>query len=903
MKYDIYICYCKQDKVTANYVREIIESAGYFCCAYEDYIMSGDVIENCSLFIYIHSIFSLQSARSLSEIAKADALGKNILTINIDGSHYAALSQCLKEKKSIAFDIIPCFEKLLLDTIGDIYSKARTEHESKRLQEKCIIEEDGEMRCIKKYCCCIDQVNAASRKAEKQYNDALQEAEKYEKKGDYSSMIDMLNIALTVKPESTEAKQMLDEANRKLSEIKVKNEQYNKIIRIAQDAFKEDRWQDAYTKSESALELFPDSAEAKRINTDSLKKIKFAETLKDLLLRADIFIGQKLYAEAKEELNKAKIVDANNKEIKSRIEKIDSILNKQKKDIEELEKKISETKEKKDYDDAIKYCKELLNIDYANQRKWNEEIINLQAIRKKEKEDAELFNNLKKQIDEADYNDQYKIVVNLCKQALSIKDDESLRKRLSKAETKHKLLIEQKEFNDLVTKIKSLIADKSWEEAHELTKDLQNNYPEYNDVVKQLFKTIFDAQENWNDKKEESTSSKRQPIGFKPPKETGPIKTDDWDWDSPKKQNIQKIEKSAAFEKKPQPKKSNDDFFDKNYKTDKSKKSAVDEWDWDLPEKSNVQKTDKSAASERKPQPKKSNDDFFDMNFVADKLDAKKIEKSISIERKIQSRKLHNVYSSIFAPAEVKRKSHLQVQVYLHLSEETETVKSLAKESDKNAERRDYIPLSLKLRKGDKVDVEFNVYGETRLMSDRKSIVWQGSFTKCSFDYFVPEDIDVDELSCVTLLSVNGVPLGEMRFITQIVDIPRQLNPEIMAHKYNKVFISYSHKDESKVKFLHEGLELGSVPHFFDRTYLKVGDVFPQKIQDYIDSADLFILCWSQNASESDYVQKERLQAIERAFPKVQPESAAKLRIYPLSIEPRAEMPSDMKDVYNFGVI
>lgn len=414
----------------------------------------------------------------------------------------------------------------------------------------------------------IDIANAAAREAEKSYNDALKEAENYEKKADYGSMIDMLNIALTVKPESTEAKQMLDEANRKLSEIKVRNEQYNKIIRIAQDAFNDQRWQEAYTKSESALELFPDSAEAKRINTDSLKKIKLAETLKDLLLRADIFIGQKLYAEAKEELNKAKLVDANNKEIKSRIEKIDSILNKQKKDIEELEKKISETKEKKDYDEAIKYCKELLNIDHANQRKWNEEIINLQAIRKKEKEDAELFNNLKKQIDEADYNDQYKIVVNLCKQALSIKDDESLRKRLSKAETKYKLLIEQKEFNDLVTKIKSLIADKSWEEAHELTKDLQNKYPEYKDEAKQLFKTIFDAKENWNDKKEESASSKRQPIGFKPPKETGPIKTDDWDWDSPKKQNIQKIEKSAASERKPQPKKSNDDFFDMNSKTE-----------------------------------------------------------------------------------------------------------------------------------------------------------------------------------------------------------------------------------------------------------------------------------------------------------------------------------------------
>jgi len=98
-------------------------------------------------------------------------------------------------------------------------------------------------------------------------------------------------------------------------------------------------------------------------------------------------------------------------------------------------------------------------------------------------------------------------------------------------------------------------------------------------------------------------------------------------------------------------------------------------------------------------------------------------------------------------------------------------------------------------------------------------------------------------------------------------------------------------------------LELGSVPHFFDRKYLKVGDVFPKVIQDYINSADLFILCWSENASNSEYVQKERLLALERAYPQVQPEQAAKLRIYPMNIEPHAELPSDMKNYYHFGTL
>ena len=274
-----------------------------------------------------------------------------------------------------------------------------------------------------------------------------------------------------------------------------------------------------------------------------------------------------------------------------------------------------------------------------------------------------------------------------------------------------------------------------------------------------------------------------------------------------------------------------------------------------------------------------------------------------SLWDRLFGRKTFNVYGSIFAPAEVKRKSHMQVQVYLHMFEETEKVKALARESDKNAERRDYIPLQCKLKKGDKVDVQLNIYGETLLMSDKKSVVWQGSFTKCSFDYPVPKDIDVDELSCMAMLTVNGAPVGEMRFITKIVESPRQLNPKIIAHRYNKVFISYAHKDEAKVKSFHEGLKLAGIEHFFDRAYLKTGDIFPQVIQDYINSADLFVLFWSDNAAKSEYVEKERTQALERAFPQVKPQQAAKLSIYPMSIEPRAELPSDMKENYHFGEI
>ena len=259
------------------------------------------------------------------------------------------------------------------------------------------------------------------------------------------------------------------------------------------------------------------------------------------------------------------------------------------------------------------------------------------------------------------------------------------------------------------------------------------------------------------------------------------------------------------------------------------------------------------------------------------------------------------VFSSVFAPAEIKPKTRLMVQVYLHQYEETERVVSLAKEAQEDALRRDYIPLHCKLRRGDRVDACLNIYGESLLMSESKSIVWMGSFTKCSFDFLVSEKLDVEELSCQVMLRSNAIPVGELRFVVKVVESPKKLNPEITAHKYKKVFISYSHLDEPKVRSFHEGLKLAGVDHFFDRSYLGIGDVFPQVIRDYINTADLFVLFWSANASKSEYVEIERRQALERAYPQVRPQQAAKLSIYPMSIEPRAELPNDMKGFYHFG--
>ena len=57
----------------------------------------------------------------------------------------------------------------------------------------------------------------------------------------------------------------------------------------------------------------------------------------------------------------------------------------------------------------------------------------------------------------------------------------------------------------------------------------------------------------------------------------------------------------------------------------------------------------------------------------------------------------------------------------------------------------------------------------------------------------------------------------------------------------------------------------------------------------------------SEIKAGKDWRVKITSEPLENVSLKVKPEQKAKLRICPMSIEPRAELPSDMKDNYHFG--
>lgn len=270
------------------------------------------------------------------------------------------------------------------------------------------------------------------------------------------------------------------------------------------------------------------------------------------------------------------------------------------------------------------------------------------------------------------------------------------------------------------------------------------------------------------------------------------------------------------------------------------------------------------------------------------------------VKKQEHNTKLQKVYSSIFAPSEIKRNDYMMVQVFLYKEGEERYVACKANEVDPDAERKNYTPLSVELEEGDKVKISLQVSNKDIQVEDPvQEIIWQGRIADCQFAMYISNEFNASTLLATVVLSVNGAPVGRMMFKTKVVDNPRKLHTEIVSRSFHKIFISYSHKDESRVKYLAEAYKAQGVDYFFDRHYLKAGDVYPLKIQQYIDSADLFILCWSKNAAESDYVTLERNRALSHAYPQVTMDKAS-ITIHPISIEPRAAFPQDMDSIYNF---
>lgn len=264
-----------------------------------------------------------------------------------------------------------------------------------------------------------------------------------------------------------------------------------------------------------------------------------------------------------------------------------------------------------------------------------------------------------------------------------------------------------------------------------------------------------------------------------------------------------------------------------------------------------------------------------------------------------------SVFAALYAPISSSPQKWIRIQLHLYNEEDAKLSYLKATSLDKLAEIMEYNSLSFQLQSGMQVKAELSLYDSgVQVPRTTHFISWNGKLTSVVFSVKVT-DPSLTSLAGEVMLSVEDVPLGVLSFTIDIVNSDGKDNLKRIGNvkSFKKVFISYSHDDIKTAEVVASVLRAQSVPYFYDHHSLESGSVFNEEIMNNIDESDLFLLLWSENAAKSDYVEKEYLHAMQRAYPQVQPRQKASIVIKPYIIDPLADPPPMLKDIYNFSSI
>ena len=478
-----------------------------------------------------------------------------------------------------AYNFIDCSQ------FKDLDIKIADDAEAELLRIKNLKAEADAKKRAEEEAAVIAKNKRESEERERKYKEAIENGYRCEQERDYDNMAFYFEKALEFRTNDADAKQKYNDALRLKAEISVQMNTYKERIKQAKAAFEEKNWETARQKADEALSAYPDSKEATRIKEESARLIKQSKDFDRCIDRADIFIAQKLYDEATEELKKAKLIGLNDNAVKEREIKIRNGQIEIKESIEKAMSEMSQLLETEQYEGAILCCGKLLELDHDNKKKWTSRIADIKALQERSIEEKRRIDQLSNDIDAAKWAEDWSSLENLCREYLRLRHDTKIEDLLRRVHGKLAEESELKAVRQDIAEINDLIVHEEFKRANQKLRDLDKKdlAPDARRQIRELRKILFEREAEAEAKRkasisprsfdEESSStsstkkesSHRPVVGFHCP----PQQADDF-FEDPSPRHSPK--KSV----KPHKKKASDDFFDTNPPAAKTKKDIID---------------------------------------------------------------------------------------------------------------------------------------------------------------------------------------------------------------------------------------------------------------------------------------------------------------------------------------
>ena len=140
---------------------------------------------------------------------------------------------------------------------------------------------------------------------------------------------------------------------------------------------------------------------------------------------------------------------------------------------------------------------------------------------------------------------------------------------------------------------------------------------------------------------------------------------------------------------------------------------------------------------------------------------------------------------------------------------------------------------------------------------DKLTLQWNGQYLDFGFLATVPEDSTDSRLSFVACVYTEGILLSRLNFSVSLAKGKEQIRIE--RNDIRSAFVSYASQDRARVAEIVYGMKKArrDLDLFFDIEFISSGDYWDQVLRKELLTRDLLYLCWSRNARESEWVDRE----------------------------------------------
>jgi hypothetical protein len=136
--------------------------------------------------------------------------------------------------------------------------------------------------------------------------------------------------------------------------------------------------------------------------------------------------------------------------------------------------------------------------------------------------------------------------------------------------------------------------------------------------------------------------------------------------------------------------------------------------------------------------------------------------------------------------------------------------------------------------------------------------VWCGGYLQFDFAICPPEDFRKRQIMIHASVYFNDIPATKLILIIKsLASYEEEI--ELQRQDIITAFVSYASQDRTRVGALVMGMQKArpDMDIFFDVTRLHSGEDWEQALYREIDRRDILFLCWSRNAQQSPWVDRE----------------------------------------------